>query len=122
MKKLSTGWKIFIYGSVFIWILIISAVIFSNEDSPQEIEQQKIDRLFSPYNGSHIELTKLIKSNLKDPDSFEHIKTSYEIKGDTIFVLTRYRAKNTFGGVVNESVNAITDKNTGEVLSWILQE
>ena len=122
MEMLSRGWKIFGCLGVIFWVVLIGAVLISNEDSPEEIAQQKIERLFNPWDGSHLELTKVIKSNLKDPDSFEHIETTYLIQGDSMIVQTKYRAKNSFGGVVVESVTAITDKETGTVLEWMPQQ
>ena len=79
MKKLSTGWKIFLFSTVLIWVFILAAVFVSNEDTPEDVAKQKIEKLFDPWDGSHRELTKVIKSNLRDPDTYEHIETTCEI-------------------------------------------
>ena len=122
MKKLSTGWKIFLFSTVLIWVFILAAVFVSNEDTPEDVAKQKIEKLFDPWDGSHRELTKVIKSNLRDPDTYEHIETTYEINGDSVNVMTKYRAKNGFGGHVVETVTAITDKESGTVLEWVRVE
>ncbi len=93
----------------------------SEEDTRTE-EEKLVDNHFSPWDGSHIELTKLIKENLNDPDSYEHLETTYRIQGDTIWVFTNFRSRNGFGGMVREGVTAITDKQTGKVIEWMKQE
>ncbi len=46
---------------------------------------------------------------MNDPDSYEHDETRYIDNGDTLTVLTSYRGKNAFGGVVRASVTAVVD-------------
>lgn len=71
----------------------------------EELRQEQLAPAFSAWNGSHINLTNYVKSNLKDPDSYEHIKTTYKDNGETLTIYMRYRAKNSFGGyVVNSAV------------------
>lgn len=70
------------------------------EQTAAELRVKMIESGFSSWDGSHRELTKLIKSIMNDPDSFEHIKTTYSDKGDFILVKTNFRGKNAFGGKV----------------------
>lgn len=65
-----------------------------------ELRMKKIESGFSSWDGSHRALTKLIKGAMNDPDSYEHIKTSYADKGDLLLVKTSFRGKNAFGGKV----------------------
>ena len=60
----------------------------------------------SPWDGSHRDLTRRVKGQLVDPDSFEHISTrvSPVSAGIHTWRMT-FRAKNGFGGMV---VNAAT--------------
>lgn len=67
--------------------------------TPTELRQEKIESAFSAWDGSHIQLERWIKKNLKDPDSYDHIETRYGDKGDHILVSTKYRARNGFGGM-----------------------
>lgn len=86
-----------------------------NQDKADlENAYKKVETQFSAWDGSHIELSKAIKWRLKDPDSYEHIKTTYSVikNKDNIFelvVFTSYRAKNSFWGFVIENVKAYFD-------------
>lgn len=71
------------------------------EDREKEIETQ-----FSAWDGSHVNLTKMIKESMNDPDSYDHVKTVYWDKGDHLIVLTTFRGKNAFGGIIKNSVRA----------------
>jgi hypothetical protein len=79
--------------------------------TPEELRTEEIKKAFSPWDGSHRELEKYIKRNLKDPKSYEHIETRYGDKGDHIFLYTKYRAKNSFGGYVIGEVTAKANIN-----------
>ncbi len=71
--------------------------------------EEIIQRQFSAWDGSHRNLERLIKAAMNDPDSYEHDETRYIDNGDTLTVLTSYRGKNAFGGVVRASVTAVVD-------------
>ena len=78
--------------------------------------QKKIEKQFSPWDGRHIQLYNFLKENLRDPDSLEHIESSYERKRGAkgwekgvIEVKVKYRAKNGFGGYNVESISADCD-------------
>lgn len=83
--------------------------------------KEKIEKSFSGWDGSHIELTKLIKKSMNDPDSYEHVETRYFDMGDHLVVTTTFRGKNGFGGVVKNWVKAKTDVTTGQVIEIIEQ-
>jgi hypothetical protein len=68
--------------------------------------RRKIRMQFSSWDGSHSGLERYIKNNLKDPGSYEHIETKYNDNGGSVYVVTRYRAKNSFGGYVVEAMAA----------------
>lgn len=92
---------------------------------------------FSAWDGSHFELTKLIKQNLNDEKSYEHIETTYrniateddmnevnKVLSDSgysqrveigdLFIMTKFSAKNGFGGVIKNTAYGIASysKNT----------
>lgn len=78
---------------------------------------------FSGWDGSYRPLEKLIKANMNDPKSYEHVKTTYrqvlssekkDFKPYAI-VSTTFRGKNAFGGVVTNQVNAQVDLQTLEM-------
>jgi hypothetical protein len=64
---------------------------------------------FSVWDGSHNELTKAIKKSMNDPDSYKHEETRYVDRGDYLIVITSYRGKNAFGGVVKNTATAKID-------------
>ena len=80
---------------------------------------KKIERLFSPFDGSHNKLERYIKKYMKDPESYEHIETTYMDKQDHVLVFTKFRGKNSIGALVINEVTATTDSdgNVIEVLS-----
>ena len=80
-----------------------------------ETREEKIEKHFSAWDGSHIELTKVIKASMNDPESYKHVETRYGDQGDYIIVKTTFRGKNTFGGVVTNWVTAKCDLN-GKVI------
>ncbi len=107
-------------------ILIVEAIIFNSCDDGEssksnstyssesktpkvETRKDKIESQFSAWDGSHYNLERLIVKNLKGPDSYEHIETRYGDKGDFILVVTKYRARNSFGGMIVEQVAAKVD-------------
>ncbi|HUM52138.1 MAG TPA: hypothetical protein PK431_09995 [Chitinophagales bacterium] len=109
---------------------LVKAKQDSLDQIQKEIEQvaenakgrkEKIEKLFSPWDGSHIELTRYIKKNMNDPDSYEHIETRFGDQGDYILVVTKFRGKNAFGGKVINTVTAKVDFD-GNVLEIVSQD
>lgn len=120
-----------LYVSILVWILlVIGAYSFFSwwEDNtwnevkaPLTIEQ-KIEKQFSPWDGSHVQLKKYVIETLKDPKSFEHIETTFtpkpltdETGNEYITVNMQYRAKNSFWGYVVETYKAFFDIEGGPV-------
>jgi hypothetical protein len=79
---------------------------------------EKIEKQFSAWDGSHINLEYLIKQNMNDPDSYKHDETLYSDNGTDIIVKTTYRGKNAFGVMVRNSTKAKVDLD-GNVLQII---
>ena len=79
---------------------------------------EKIEAQFSPWDGSHRNLERLIKKAMNDPDSYEHDKTRYWDKGDHLIVRTDYRGRNGFGGMVRGHAEVKTTLN-GEIIQII---
>jgi hypothetical protein len=77
-----------------------------------------VEKQFSPWDGSHINLEKTIKSTMNDPASYEHVKTTYSDLGENLIVRTTFRGKNAFGGVVTNTIMASVDVN-GNVIKLI---
>ncbi|MDR0228197.1 MAG: hypothetical protein LBI72_03945 [Flavobacteriaceae bacterium] len=103
----------------FIFIAFGSGDNKKNEDGTPKTEKQiEIEKHFSAWDGSHIELTQQIKQAMNDPDSYEHIETKFWDVNDHLVIRTVYSGKNAFGGRVK---NAIKVKATydGKILEVI---
>ena len=92
--------------------------LFLKGDSPSEKAAKDAENArnkeagfhcLSGWDGSHRAVINAVKGQLKDPDSFEHIKTKItpinEAKEHTLFM--EYRANNSFGGKVVGTATAI---------------
>jgi len=90
------------------------------DGTPKTERQLKIEKQFSAWDGSHINLTKSIKQAMNDPDSYEHVETKYWDMTDHLVVLETYRGKNAFGGKVKNWVKAKVDLE-GNVLEIMEQ-
>lgn len=82
--------------------------------------KEQIEAQFSRLDGSHIQLARLIKKSMNDPDSYEHDDTTYSDKGDYLMVRTYFRGRNAFGGMVRNQVTAKVDLE-GNVIEIISQ-
>ena len=97
---------------------------FTKKSSNEFLKKYKKDRKklvegqLSGWDGRHPGLAKLIKKNMNDPNSFEHIETRYRDEGDLIFITTTFTGKNAFGGRVKNSISARVDFN-GNVIEIV---
>ena len=88
--------------------------------TPEQARQKKIESCFSAWDGSHTNLTRIIKKSMNDPKSYNHDKTVYWDKGDHLIVKTTFRGKNAFGGVVVNWISAKSDLD-GNITEIIAQ-
>jgi len=86
----------------------------------RESRKEKIEKQFSAVDGSHRNLTKYIKDTMNDPESYEHVKTVYQDKGDYLIVSTTYKGKNLFGGSVKNTIKAKVSLD-GDILEILEQ-
>jgi hypothetical protein len=97
---------------------------FEKETAGKYLKKLKNDRKelvesqLSGWDGSHPGLTKMIKKNMNDPDSYEHVETKYRDEGQSIFIITKFRGKNAFGGKVMNTISARVDFN-GNVIEIV---
>lgn len=83
-----------------------------------DTRQEKIEKQFSGWSGAHTNLERYIKDNMNDPDSYEHVETSYKDYNNYILVITKYRGTNKFGAKVLGSTKAKVDID-GNVLEIV---
>jgi hypothetical protein len=91
-------------------------------DSPKtakELRRVQLEKCLSGWDGSHIGLTPKIKKAMNDPDSYQHDETKYWDANDHLVVITSFRGKNAFGGIVRQWVKAKTDISTCNVIEII---
>lgn len=108
-------------AGIFIFAVLLNAFI---SDITPPTREKRIDRLFG-LDGSHRGLVTVVKQSMNDPDSFQHMETSYQDNGqDSINVRTIYRGKNKFGGVVKNWIWAKSDLdgNIIEIISQGIEE
>ena len=87
-------------------------------DKQAKVERNdKINRQFSPWDGSHRKLERFVKDRMNDPSSFDHVKTTYADKGSYLLVQMTYRGTNSFGALILTQITAKVDFD-GNVLSY----
>ena len=85
-----------------------------------EREKKNIEAQFSPWDGSHNLSVKIIKSRLRDPNSFEHNSTRYINRVDgKITVFTNFSATNLFNARITQEWIGMFDKNTGDLIEIV---
>ncbi|AWW32178.1 hypothetical protein DN752_19660 [Echinicola strongylocentroti] len=108
-------------------IIIFSVLVVlctGNEEplTPEEQSKKNIDDQFSPSDGMHFMLSYYIEDRLNDPESFEHVKTTYKEEDDHLLVYMEYRATNAFNAKILKAVIARVSKEDGRVLEIVKSE
>jgi len=86
--------------------------------NPQEIYDDWVKKQFSAWDGSCYALVSLLKKNLNDDSSFEHVETKYIVNADldTLTIIMSYRAKNAFGAKVLNTCTATASKSKDQII------
>lgn len=109
--------------SLFILVVLLFLAAGSGEPNsstpktPEEIRKEQIEEHFSPWDGAHRNLVTAVKEEMLDPNSFQHVKTTYWDKGDHLVVNMTFRGTNAFGAVVPHIVKAWIDLD-GNIQKW----
>ena len=74
--------------------------VYAAKQQALKDREASIKKQFSGWDGSHILFTPMIKSMMKNPDSYEHVETRWWTQKDYIYVETTYRGTNSFGAIV----------------------
>lgn len=110
-----------IIAAIIVFIVVIGGcrACFSGSSSSSsgkaDTHEQRIQKLFSAWDGSVPSVEKWIKANIKDPDSYKHIETKYWDQGAKIVIKTKFTATNSFGGRISSLVRAEID-TTGRLI------
>lgn len=123
-KKSNTGCGTIAAFFILLFIIIGSATSIYDSTKPkpvktaEQVREDQIEKYFDAWDGSHINLTKIIKDSLNDPESYQHDKTLYFDRSDHLIVETTFRTKNKYGGMSTYQIKAKTDL-VGNVLQII---
>ncbi len=71
--------------------------------------REQLRPIFSGWDGSVRSLVTSVKASMHNPDSFEHVKTTYVDAGDHLEVAMTFRGTNAFGGIVTNRIVADID-------------
>ncbi|MFC6269702.1 SHOCT domain-containing protein [Frigoriflavimonas asaccharolytica] len=63
----------------------------------------------SAWDRSNPKLVRAVKKAMNDPESFEHVETTFDYKKNKVVATMIYRGKNAFGGLVLGTVNGTFD-------------
>ena len=70
---------------------------------------KKIKQQFSP-GGMHFKLAQLVRSNMNNPASFDHVESQhYDVGDSTIVVVMTYRGTNAFNAIMTQTIRAEVD-------------
>ena len=98
--------------SLFFTYTIIAIVLSANKNpdcSGPNLETRVECRSFSNYDGSHKNLVKEIRAELKLPESFSHQETRYKVENNEVYIECRYSAKSSAGLTISMKAIAIAD-------------
>ncbi len=91
----------------------------SREQVKRIQREESIKKQFSEWNGAHIILEKYVKSEMNDPDSYEHVETVYWDRDDYLLVQMKFRGNNAFGGKVINLITVRCNISTGQILEIV---
>ena len=84
----------------------------------------EFEKGFSPWDGSFRPLEKQIKKAMNDPDSYEHVKTTYRfilhgVDTPKAIVSTEFRGKNNNNALIKNNVKAAVNIRNGEIIEFL---
>ncbi|WP_412557566.1 hypothetical protein [Thalassospira sp. MIT1370] len=112
-------------GAIFAVVGIIMVVVGWNWNSEEDAKREALEtaaraaekaedrrkgfHCLSAWDGSQRDLERYVKDHLRDPDSYEHIKTLISPVSDigTHNISMQFRARNGFGGMTIGSASAV---------------
>lgn len=114
-----------IFLAIFmVWLGYTGSKEKEAQEKPKTAEEQRMERIkngFSSWDGSHKQLTEMIKKSMYDPKSFEFDSVQVNQDGGDFLVITqKYRGKNAFGGVMPTWVKAKVDLD-GNVVTIVAE-
>lgn len=99
-----------------------SMALFRYEIEKINWRNEKINEQFSAWDGSHTMTKQYVKDNMNDPGSFEHVETVYWDKTDYLIVQMKFRGRNSFGGLVLNTITTKCNPYTGDLYEIVSYE
>lgn len=104
-------------GCAALALVIVFGVYYCSTNVSFRGGSSSAKNCFSAWDGSHRKLVSRTKSNLRDPDSFEHIETRADTPAaGSQTVIMKYRARNGFGGMNVEYATGTINPDTCDLL------
>lgn len=85
------------------------------------VSDDDAEKWMSNWDGSISSFQDVVKKQLHDPSSFEHVETSYNTKHGEAKVRMKFRAKNKLGAKVLNQADGILNTSDGSVSSVTIQ-
>lgn len=105
---------------IVIAVLCLGLYVFADKDTIKKPRSEQVQALFFA-DGTNYEVIKLVKKNMNDPKSFEHVETSYADNGADVVVFMKFRGNNAFGAKVLSEAVASVAPATGEVTNLVIK-
>lgn len=90
----------------------------SRTTSQGDARKRQVKEQFSSWDGSNKALTKYVRQSLTNPQSFEHVRTTFEDRVIHLIVTMTYKSRNGAGTVVTNTIVAKVDLN-GKVVEVV---
>lgn len=101
----NNGWAIDINGAEGNTTFILCKKLTEEQITQIECEKNFMKNI-SSWDGSHMGIVVAVQQSMNDPDSFEHVKTTYgEHKKGGFIVSMAYRGNNSFGAKILTSID-----------------
>ena len=78
----------------------------SKSKSQGDARKRQVKEQFSSWDGSNKALTKYVRQSLTNPESFEHVRTTFEDRVIHLIVTMTYKSRNGAGTVVTNTIVA----------------
>lgn len=109
--------RVSFYAISAMFIFVAVSVLATCFGEPEPLSrQQRIEKLFSPIDGTLPALVDTVKDHMAAPQSFEAIQTRYTDMGTTLVVQMDFLAANYYGVQLRHRAVATTD-TLGHVLT-----
>lgn len=89
--------------------------LVKEQEEAEKAKQAELAKYFSAWDGSNRELVELVKANMNDPDSFEHVETRFKDHGDGYRIVMTFRGKNAFNATITQQIMARLNKQTRQL-------